>query len=181
AEGFAEHGGFIRRQVNHAVGHYKVNAVIDNGQVFDLAPAEFDIGHAHARFGSVGLFQHLRGHILADDVAFWPDLPRREEAVDPPAAAQIKHPFARLQTGDTHRVAAAQREIGHFSRQTFDQRRVVQPDLAAAPAVRITTACAFGAGDIAVTFAYYVVNDVVGHGESPYVLTFVDIISDKKR
>src|SRR5690606_34555077 len=89
AERLAEYGRFVRREVDYAVRHDHINCVILHRQRLDVPVAELDVLHAELGLVRLGLCQHLRRHIHADDIPGRADLPGRHKAVDAAAAAQI--------------------------------------------------------------------------------------------
>ena len=124
--------GLVGRQVDDAVRHNDVHRVVRYGQRLDLALAKLDILDAHLALAGVGLGEHVVGHVHTDDLALLTHLPRRQEAVDAAAAAQVEHRLARLEAGDRHWIAAAKRKPGHVEGQPFQQRDVIQTAACAA-------------------------------------------------
>ena len=80
--------------------------------MLDLAEPELDIAGAELASVVARLLEHLVRHIDADHAAGRADLPRRQEAIEPRAAAEIDHGLAGLHRRDRQRVAAAEAEIG---------------------------------------------------------------------
>jgi hypothetical protein len=80
-------------------------------QVLDLAEAELDIGQPGPGGIVARLFQHLMGHVDPDHPSIGADLPGREKAIEPRAAAEVDDDLAGPQRCDRLRVAATEARL----------------------------------------------------------------------
>ena len=79
--------------------------------MLDLASQELHVGQPAGAFVLLCQSEHLIGHIEAIGLTRRPDPARREQHVDSPARAEVKHGLAWLELGQSGRVAAAQRRL----------------------------------------------------------------------
>ena len=90
------------------------------GDVLDVALAEFDVGRFGLRCVLPCEFEHLVGHVDAVDEAGWADSLGRQEHVDPCSGAEIEDRLALGEFGDGGGVPAS-KAGGRCSRRNVDQ------------------------------------------------------------
>jgi hypothetical protein len=86
---FAQHFGFIRAQVENAVGDYCIYGPIGHGQILGIGKMEFDVGYANCYGVAPSLVEHGVRHVDADDLPLWSNPPCSEDAIQPGPAPQI--------------------------------------------------------------------------------------------
>jgi len=118
AEGFAEHPGFIGREIDNAVGDDDVDGAVSDGEIFDLTEAKLDIGRSDVDGIGYGFGEHGNGHIDAENAAGGTDGAGSEKAIETGAAAEIENRFAGLKSGDGLGVAATETEIGALGQRS---------------------------------------------------------------
>src|SRR6516165_7442587 len=67
AKGLAEHLLLVRDEIDHAVRDHDVRSVVGDRQVFEFAKTEFDIPRADTGGVAARFFEHLVGHVDADN------------------------------------------------------------------------------------------------------------------
>jgi hypothetical protein len=114
-------------QVDDTVADNHIHRTVRERYLLDDPLQELDIGRA--RLGGVAAcqFQHLVGHVDPVGEASRPNPSRREQHVDAPARAQVKHPFTFPKFCYGGGIAAAQagRYRGH--RQLVALAAAVEP------------------------------------------------------
>mmetsp|Transcript_6795 Transcript_6795/g.27732 ORF Transcript_6795/g.27732 Transcript_6795/m.27732 type:complete len:284 (+) Transcript_6795:3020-3871(+) len=113
-ESLAQNPGFVRREVDDAVGDDRVRPVVFARQVLDLPEPELQAGRGE--LGLEGLRprarEHLGRHVDADDAPRGSHGVRGEEAVYPRAAAEVEHVLPGLEPRQTDGCAAADAQFG---------------------------------------------------------------------
>ena len=141
-ENLAVGGLLVSTQVEYAVAHHQVHAVVGQaggGQVFNVAVAELDVGLGIAELLGVeanvaaGHVELLFGHVHADDVAGFAHQLRQQIGVAAAAAAQIEHREALDGFGHAH--AAAVVFIEHLGGQLRENAAVGQRNIVGAAGV----------------------------------------------
>jgi hypothetical protein len=111
AKGFAEGLFLVGDEIDHAIRDHDIGCVVGNRQVFEFAEAEFDIARANAGCVVTRLFQHLIGHVDADDMTGRANPLRRQKTVEAGTAAEVDDCLAGLQGGNCQRIAAAEPKV----------------------------------------------------------------------
>lgn len=112
-ESLAQDPGFVRREVDDAVGDDRVRPVVFARQVLDLPEPELQAGRGELGLEGFrpGAREHLRGHIDAHDAPRGSHGVCGEEAVDSRAAAEVEHVLPGLELRQTDGRAAADAEV----------------------------------------------------------------------
>ena len=108
----SEHGPLVRRQVDDAVADDAVRAGVGQRQPVDGGEVKRDVAHSPPIRVPPRPVDHFRRHVDADGLAGRADPRRRQQYVQPGAAAEVHDRLARSQSGEGRRVAARQPQVG---------------------------------------------------------------------
>ena len=117
AEGLAQHGIFVAREIDHAVGDDHVHRVVRQRNGLDRALQELDVRGAGLPLVLPRERQHLVGHVEAVRLAGRADAFGRQQHVDAAARSEIQHRLARFEREQRGRIAAAERRRHGVRRQ----------------------------------------------------------------
>ena len=115
AKGFAQDAILVGGEIDDAVGDDDVDGVVGQGNVFDLALEELDVGDAGLALVFAREGEHVVGHVEAVGFAGGADALCGEQHVDAAAGAEIEYGLAGPQFDERGWIAAAERgENGLF-------------------------------------------------------------------
>ena len=92
-----EDAALVGAEIDDAVADDNIGPTTLDRQVLDDPSAELNIAEAHRGRRRAGAFQHLLGHIDADDLPLWSDLFGGDKAVEPATRPEIDDPLAGVQ------------------------------------------------------------------------------------
>src|SRR3990170_7643657 len=126
-ERLIEYPSFLRGEVDDAIGDDDVHRPVGDGEVLDLAKAEFHVLVPTPTGVLPRLLEHLGSHVHADHPSFRADFPRCKKAVEPRPRPEIEDRLSLFQGSERRRVAAPEPQVGPLGHGSHFRFRISYP------------------------------------------------------
>ena len=115
----------VDAEVDDPVADDDIGPTVLDRQFLDDPLSELDMAEAQRRRRCTGAFQHLVGHVDADDAPLGADLSGGDEAVETAARPEIDHPLPGMQCPLRERIAYTRKSLNGALRHSGDDGLVV--------------------------------------------------------